>query len=142
MAYAQNFYDKIFWFDTTLQLASDAEIVEQKTAKAAALDAPYDVYISNGTSWIKISDGTTLAYFTLTLTIGDNTTLTVVDSESNAYSDGSRVKSGATLTITAAADAGYTLSTYTVGGVDKTSDNPTTHTMSANLAIVTAATES
>jgi hypothetical protein len=139
--YTYNPYDKIYWFDTTAQLASDAVIVKSKTAKAATLDAPFDVYISNGTSWIKIADGSTLAYYILTLNQGENTTITVVDSKGNVYTNGSRVQAGATLTITAAADDGYNLSVYTVGGVDKTGDNPTTHIMSADVTVVTEATE-
>jgi hypothetical protein len=141
MAYRYNIYDNIHWFDTTAQLASDSSIcTEFITAKAAALDAPSVVYISNGTAWIKISDGSTLAYYTISITLGANTTVTIVDAAANVYTNGMRVQSGATLTITAAADTDYTLSTYTVNTVDKTGDNPTTHVVSANVVIVTAAT--
>jgi hypothetical protein len=142
MAYKYNTNDHLYWFDTTAQIAADASIcTEFKTAKAASLTAPETIYIANGTSWISMTDHSTLAYFTLTLTVGANTTVTVVDAEDNAYVNGSRVQSGATLTITAAADDGFTLSTFTVGGVDKTASNPDTHTMSADLTVVTEATE-
>ena len=96
--------------------------------------------MANGTSWYE-SDGTELAYYTIAITLGANTSVTIVDESLNTYVSGDRVKSGATLTITATADSGFNLSTYTVNTVDKTGDNPTTHTVGANVAIVTAATE-
>lgn len=142
MAYKYNLNDHVYWFDTTAQLAADASVVtEFITAKAAGLDAPAVIYISNGTSWIKMADGSTLAYYTIGITLGANTSVSIVDAAGNVYTNGSRVQSGAVLTITAAADDGYNLSTYTVNTVDKTADNPTEHTVSANVAIVTAATE-
>ena len=143
MAYKYNINDHVYWFDSLLQLAADASVcTEFKTAKAVAFDDTENAYVSNGTAWIKMSDHSTLAYYTITVTLGANTTVTIVDSDGNAYIDGGRVKNGATLTITAAAADGYTLSTYTVNTVDKTADNPTTHAVSsANVVIVTEATE-
>ena len=55
MAFVYNVRDDIYWFDTTTQLNADTEIVKGKTAKAAALDAPSTVYISNGATWILIA---------------------------------------------------------------------------------------
>lgn len=136
-----NQLDGVYWVDNSEQIAKDTDYVQKETKKAIAYDACDTVYVSDGTDWINMNTSVKIAYFILTLTIGANTSLTVVDSEGNVYTSGDRVLSGATLTISAFADTGYDLTTYTVGGVDKTGDNPTSHTMSANVAVVTAATE-
>lgn len=133
---------QVWYFNQKAQLASDNEILPQITEIAAAFDALGTYWITNGISWLDLSDGTPLAYYTIGITQGAHTTLTITDAGGNVYTKGMRVLSGATLTITAAATTGYTLSTYTVNTVDKKSSNPTTHVVAADVAIVTAATAS
>jgi len=135
-----NAIDDVFWANTTNDIAIDMTSVKQRTAKAIALNATTVVYVSNGTDWINMTTSTAIPYYVLTLTIGAHTRVSVIDSLGNVYTNGSRVYVGATLTITATADAGYTLTTYTVNEVDKTASNPTTHTMSLATTVVTAAT--
>ena len=141
MAHIYNAHDHVEWFDSTAQLANDVEVVTAKTMKAAALDAANVKYISDGEDWFKMADGTKIGYYIMTVTLGDNTSITIADAAGNSYGNGSRILAGTSLTITAAADEGYTLSTYTVDTVDKLLSNPTTHVMNAACAIVTAATE-
>lgn len=136
-----NRIDDVFYPDLTADIARDMEIVKQKTSKAIALDAVNVAYISNGTDWKNFASNAVISYYVITLTIGDNTTLKVVDAAGIEYVSGSRIAPGTVLTITAAADEGYDLTTYTVATVDKTADNPTEHTMSASMTVVTEATE-
>lgn len=137
--YINNPYDKVYWFKNINALAKDAVIVKNTSAKAGAFPKWGDIYMADGDKWYK-ADGTELSYYTITVTLGSNTTVTIVDEYANSYVSGDRVKSGATLTITATANAGYNLTTFTVNAVDKLSSNPATHTVSGNVAIVTAAT--
>lgn len=76
----------------------------------------------------------------LTLTQGDNTTVEVTSGAGEdvvTYSNGDYIAYGTELTITAEAGTGYDLSTFTVGGVTKTST--TTHTITADVEVVTEA---
>jgi hypothetical protein len=75
----------------------------------------------------------------LAITAGENTTVSVFDSDSNVYEDGADFVVGTVLTITATADDGYTLTTFTVN--DVTAVSPYVHTVSGDVTIVTAATE-
>lgn len=107
---------------------------------AAAGESPVTYPVPLGDD-VTIVTAATLNTYELTLTTGENTTLTVVDAAENEYNDGDMVPHGTVLTITAAAAEGYDLTTFTVGGVDKIASNPDEHTMAAALTIVTAATE-
>lgn len=138
--YVNNKNNTVHEFKSDLLLARDVSVVSEFGALASAMPSWGTIYKSNGTAWYK-SDGTVLAYYTIGITLGNNTSVAIVDSDGNAYVSGDRVLSGAVLTITAAADGGYDLTTYTVNTVNKTADNPTKHTVGANVAIVTAATE-
>lgn len=76
----------------------------------------------------------------LTLTQGDNTTVEVTSGAGEdvvTYSNGDYIAYDTELTITAEAGTGYDLSTFTVGGVTKNS--PTTHTITADVEVVTEA---
>lgn len=76
----------------------------------------------------------------LTLTQGDNTTVEVTSGAGEdvvTYSNGDYIAYDTELTITAEAGTGYDLSTFTVGGVTKTST--TTHTITADVEVVTEA---
>ena len=75
--------------------------------------------------------------FKLTITQGENTTATVKDSDGNEHEDGADIEAGTVLIITATADEGYTLSTFTVNEVEKTS--PDVHTVTGAVVIVTGA---
>ena len=130
----------VYWVDTTKEIAIDMEYVQQKTAIAIAYDALTVAYISDGVNWKNLATSANVPYFTLSTTIGENSTLTVVDANGRALFSGDRIEPGAVLTITADDATGYTLSTFTVNTVDKTSGNPDEHTVAADVAIVTAAT--
>jgi hypothetical protein len=86
-----------------------------------------------------IESSASIQMFELTLTVGENTTLTVVDASDNEYADGDMIPYGTELTVTAAAADGFTLSTFTINTVAKTS--PASHTATDAVTIVTAATE-
>ena len=75
--------------------------------------------------------------FKLTITAGENTAVTVKDSNGNEYETGSDIEAGTVLIITATADEGYTLSTFTINEVEKTS--PDVHTVTGAVVIVTGA---
>ena len=75
----------------------------------------------------------------LTITAGTNTTVSVIDSDVVEYVDDAAMTVGTVLTITATADDGYTLSTFTVN--DEAAVSPYEHTVIGDVTIVTAATE-
>jgi hypothetical protein len=76
--------------------------------------------------------------YDLTATVGEHTTLTIVDAAGKSYAPGGKVPHDAVLTITAAAAPGYDLTTFTIDGVAAVS--PATHVMTKAITIVTAAT--
>ncbi len=75
----------------------------------------------------------------LTITAGEDTIVSVVDSDGNEYEDGAAIIVGTVLTITVTAGEGYALSTFTVNNVD--AESPYEHTVSGDVNIATAATE-
>ena len=77
--------------------------------------------------------------FKLTITQGENTTVTVKDGDGNEYENGDDIEIGTAILITAAANEGYELTSFTVNEVEKTS--PDIHIMSGAVTIVTEATE-
>jgi hypothetical protein len=77
--------------------------------------------------------------FELTITAGDNTTIAVKDGDGNEYENGDDIEIGTAILITAAADEGYELTTFTVNEVEKPS--PDIHIVSGAVTIVTEATE-
>ena len=128
----------IWWFDRTQEVVA-AEAAYEKLRHARAFDSPLTEYISSGPGW-SLYSGTAPTMRKLTLTQGDHTTLTVTDSRGNAYASEESAVNGEVLTHTATADTGYTLSVFTVGGVDKLSANPFSAAIGADLADETAAT--
>lgn len=76
--------------------------------------------------------------FKLTITQGENTTATVKDSDGNEHEDGAEIEVGTVLIITAAADKGYELTTFTVNEIVSTS--PAVHTVADAVSVVTEAT--
>jgi len=127
-----------WWFDLTSELTADEAKLE-RLRHAIAFDTPATEYISHGSGWT-VASGTAPTMKTVTTTIGDNTTLSIVDARGNAFVDEDTFASGQSLTFTAAADTGYTLSTFTVASVDKKSTNPYTAAITDDTAVVTAAT--
>lgn len=92
---------------------------------------------------IAISTVATIKTFELSITEGENSTVTVTSGEGDSlvtYSDGDMIDYGTELTITATADTGYNVSTFTVNTVNKTGSNPDTHSVAAAVAVVSAAT--
>lgn len=94
-------------------------------------------YITN------ITEATSATAYTLTLTQGSNSTISVNRSSSNftytgALSNGAKLYSGDKLTITFSAASGYNVGTHTVNGSTFTSGN--THTVSGNVKVVSTAT--
>lgn len=82
----------------------------------------------------------TLNSYTLTLSQGANTTLTVLDGETPVAS-GASVDHGTVLSVSAEAADGYDLTTFTIGDASKLETNPAEHTMTAAVTITTAATQ-
>jgi hypothetical protein len=131
--------DDVYLADTTKEIAEDMKVVPSRGEKAMAFDALGTIYETNGTNWIKFSDSSVLAYYTLALTVGANTNLSVVSAvDGHEYHSGDRIYAGTELTVTATAATGHTLSTFTINAGNVTS--PATHTASANVTIETAAT--
>ncbi len=102
-------------------------------------DSPVTYVVGVGSN-VHIATSSTAVLYDLTATVGEHTTLTIVDAAGKSYAPGGKVPHDAVLTITAAAEKGYDLTTFTVNTVDKTSGNPDSHTVSGDVAIVTAAT--
>lgn len=73
--------------------------------------------------------------FKLTTTQGENTTVTVKDSDGNEHENGADIEVGTVLIITAKAGEGYTLSTFTVNETASTS--PAVHTVVGAISVVT-----
>lgn len=71
-----------------------------------------------------------------------NGSISGLDAESNAVASGAEVAEGATVTLTATPESGYTFDSWSVTGtssnLSSTSDNPTTFTMGIADATVTA----
>ena len=87
---------------------------------------------------------TPVTVYSLTLSEGDNTTITVERTSSGynnatlgVLSSGATLYTGDTLLVSFAADAGYQLTTHQVNGVDYTSGN--TLTVSGNVSVVSSA---
>ncbi len=104
----------------------------------AAKSSPATYNVGVGSN-VMIETVATIKTYDLSVTAGENTAITIVDSEDNEYTDGDKVEHGTVLTVTAVADDGYTLTTFTIGGEDATS--PAEHVMVADVTILTAATE-
>lgn len=94
-----------------------------------------DTYVVGLCDDVTIVTTATLQTFDLSITVDENTTVTVVDSEENEYEDGDTVAYGTELTITAAGNTGYTVATFTVNTVDKTESNPDTHSVTGDVTI-------
>lgn len=75
--------------------------------------------------------------YALTITQGENTTVTVKDSDGNEHENGADIGVGTVLIITAKAAEGHTLSTFTVNETASTS--PMVHTVVGAVSIVTEA---
>ena len=91
----------------------------------------------------KITSATSATAYSLTLTQGSNSTISVNRSSSNlastgALSNGAKLYSGDKLTISFSAASGYNIGTHTVNGSTFTSGN--THTVSGNVTVVSSAT--
>lgn len=128
----------IWWFDRTNEITA-AEAAKEKLRHARAFDVPLTEYISAGSSW-SLYNGTAPIMRTLTLTQGAHTTLTATDSRGNTYATGEAVVDGEAVTHEAVAHTGCTITTFTVGGVDKKSTNPFTAAIGGNLTVESAAT--
>ena len=95
-------------------------------------------YITN------ITEATSATAYTLTLTQGSNSTISVNRSSSNlastgALSNGAKLYSGDKLTISFSAATGYNIGTHTVNGSTFTSGG--SHTVSGNVTVVSSATK-
>ena len=106
-------------------------------------NATNQLQFGNDTYPTKITSATSATAYTLTLTQGSNSTISVNRSSSNftstgALSNGAKLYSGDKLTITFSAASGYNVGTHTVNGSTFTSGN--THTVSGNVTVVSSAT--
>lgn len=81
----------------------------------------------------------TLNTYNLTVTAGENTTVTVTKGADEIEAGTGVLTYGDEIVITAEASAGYTLSTFTINGESYATAQ--TITVSGNVAVVTAATE-
>lgn len=81
----------------------------------------------------------TLETYKLTIEEGENTKITIKDSNGNEYGDGADIDAGTVLIITAAAYEGYTLSALTVNEAERAS--PDVHTVTGAVTVVSEATE-
>jgi hypothetical protein len=91
------------------------------------------------TADVEVVTEAALKTYTLSITQGENTTVTVTDEDEEPVLHGATISHFDVLTITATADEGYTLSTFTINAEDATS--PAEHVVDGNVAIVTAATQ-
>lgn len=107
-------------------------------------NATNQLQFGNDTYPTKITSATSATAYTLTLTQGSNSTISVNRSSSNftstgALSNGAKLYSGDKLTITFSAASGYNVGTHTVNGSTFTSGG--SHTVSGNVTVVSSATK-
>lgn len=91
------------------------------------------------TADVEVVTEAALKTYTLSITQGENTIVTVTDEDEEPVLHGATIYHFDVLTITATADEEYTLSTFTIDAEDATS--PAEHVVDDNVAIVTAATQ-
>lgn len=106
-------------------------------------NATNQLQFGNDTYPTKITSATSATAYTLTLTQGSNSTISVNRSSSNftytgALETGAKLYSGDKLTITFSAASGYNVGTHTVNGSTFTSGG--SHTVSGNVKVVSTAT--